>query len=55
MIFGTNPIVSTIENYDVFNTKEKGVDLEESEFVIAFGVRNYLDGTYKSDSSLVRW
>jgi hypothetical protein len=55
MIYGINPIVSTIEEYDNYNTKEKSINLAENEFTMAFAVRNYLDGEYKQDPSFVRW
>ena len=55
MIYGINPIVSTIEEYDNYNTKEKSINLAQNEFTMAFAVRNYLDGEYKQDPSFVRW
>ena len=55
MLYGINPIVSTITSIDKHNTPETGIDLEETEFTIAFGVKNYLSGEMKADPSLVQW
>ena len=50
---GANPIVTNYEELDVHTGEAGAVDLSFENFEVSFAVRDYLEGVFKDDESIV--
>jgi hypothetical protein len=55
MVIGSSPIVNTLTDLDVHTTEEGAFNLTDRGFMVAFGVRNYLDNEFKDSTKYVEW
>jgi len=53
LVYGMNPNLSTIYELDVHTVEEGALDLVESNFFYAFGVRDYIKDEYKDSSEYI--